>query len=126
SAGLLLAVVAARAQDRGTVTTLPRPTGPYWLISDTQPEPQLLPPPQRGPDAPPPAAPGPPPVLIDPTPQLPPIDVEGAYPPFHHRVRADLLEVGILFPVISQDLNNSVTVPGAGAFATRLPSAPLG
>src|SRR5262245_43219010 len=118
SAGLLLAALAARAQDRGTVTTLPRPTGPYWLISDTPPEPQLLPPPpQRVPEAPPPA-PGPPPVLFDPTPQLPPVDVEGAYPPFHHRVRADLLEVGILFPIVYQDLNNSVTVPGVGAFAT--------
>ena len=53
SAALLLAALAARAQDRGTVTTLPRPTGPYWLTSDTQPAPLLLP--AQVPAEPPPA-----------------------------------------------------------------------
>src|SRR5262245_29252869 len=80
SAGMLLAALAARAQERGPVTTLPRPNGPYWLTSDSQqPPPALLPPADMLP--PPSVAPGPPPVLIDQAPQLPPIvEEEGAYP----------------------------------------------
>jgi hypothetical protein len=130
SAGLMLAALTAHAQDRGAVTTLPRPTGNYWLVSDTQQEQQpgpLLLPPQGTPASPPPVAPGPPPVLLDqPAPGTTIMEEDGAYPPFHHRVKADLLEAAILFPIVFQDLNNSVNVPGVGAFAARLPSVPLG
>jgi hypothetical protein len=140
SAALVLAPLAAHAQDR-TVTTLPRPTGTYWQVSDSQPsQPPASPPPvtlvpQNPPPAPVPIpasppgpAPGPPPAFIDApgTDSPPSIFDDGTYPAFGRRVRADVIEAAILFPIVYQNLNAALAVPGVGAFVATLPSSSLG
>lgn len=113
---VLLAAAAVRAQAPTLVTTLPRP-------KELAPAAQL-------PDEPP----APAPAIFDTAPPLPPIGaLTGEMPgviippdaPFYRRIRADLLELAVMFPTINQNLNAVVDVGGVPTNAT-LPTASLG
>jgi len=112
----LLAVAAAHGQAPTKVTSLPRPRD--WGTAAQLPAdaPAVLLPPEGAPPLVPvgsiPA--GPPVVAIDPN------------APFYRRFRAELLELAILFPNVSQTLGADVDVGGLFNSDVRLPTASLG